>query len=311
MFHFEQGGIYMNSISGYFMEPQNFSVNDGDGIRTIIFFAGCSLKCQWCSNPESCTNSNKIAYYEKTCIGCGRCVQVCPYGVGINLNQRLEREKCKSCGLCTEVCTTNSRKNLIYHYNSEQILKIIEKQRIFYRYSGGGVTFSGGEATLQTDILRELVNKLYDKAIDLAIETSGHFQFDKVKDILEKLNLIFIDIKHMDDGKHKFYTGVGNERILENISRLKELKVPVVVRIPVIDGVNSGIDNIRKTAKFVKDNIDKPKLELLPYHSFGNSKYEALGLKKPSREFKTPSQEYLIELYKIVKNKGVEVVSYR
>lgn len=311
MFHFEQGGIYMNSISGYFMEPQNFSVNDGDGIRTIIFFAGCSLKCQWCSNPESCTNSNKIAYYEKTCIECGRCVQVCPYGVGINLNQRLEREKCKSCGLCTEVCTTNSRKNLIYHYNSEQILKIIEKQRIFYRYSGGGVTFSGGEATLQTDILRELVNKLYDKAIDLAIETSGHFQFDKVKDILEKLNLIFIDIKHMDDGKHKFYTGVGNERILENISRLKELKVPVVVRIPVIDGVNSGIDNIRKTAKFVKDNIDKPKLELLPYHSFGNSKYEALGLKKPSREFKTPSQEYLIELYKIVKNEGVEVVSYR
>ncbi|UZQ49526.1 glycyl-radical enzyme activating protein [Clostridium kluyveri] len=301
----------MNSISGYFMEPQNFSVNDGNGIRTIIFFAGCPLRCQWCSNPESCTNYNKVAYYEKTCIGCGRCVQVCPHGVSINLNQIVERKKCKSCGLCTEVCPTNSRKNLIYYYNSEQILEIIEKQRIFYRYSGGGVTFSGGEATLQIDMLRELVNKLYDKSVDLAIETSGYFQFDNVKGILEKLNLIFIDIKHMDDDKHRFYTGVSNERILENISRLKELKVAVVVRIPVIDGVNSSIENIRKTAKFVKASIDKPKLELLPYHLFGNSKYEALGLKKPSKQFKTPSQEDLRELYKIVKNEGVEVVSYR
>lgn len=301
----------MNGVSGYFMEPQNFSVNDGNGIRTIIFFAGCPLKCQWCSNPESYTNFNKIAYYEKTCIKCGRCAEVCPYEVGINLNYILERKKCKSCGLCIEACPTNSRKNLIYNYNSEQMLKIIEKQMIFYRYSGGGVTFSGGEATLQSDMLRDLVYKLYDKAIDLVMETSGYFNFDDVKDILEKLNLIFIDIKHMDSNKHKFYTGVGNEKILRNISRLNELKVPVVVRIPVIEGVNSDLENIRKTAKFVKDNIDVPKLELLPYHLFGDSKYEAIGLEKPSRQFKTPSQEYIKELFKIIKNEGVEVVSYK
>lgn len=301
----------MNNISGRFMEPQNFSVNDGNGIRTIIFFAGCPLKCQWCSNPESCTGSNKIAYYEKTCIQCGRCVQVCPYGIGINLNDVFERKKCKACGTCVKACPTNSRKNLIYHYNSEEILKIIEKQRIFYRYSGGGVTFSGGEATLQEDMLRELVDRLYDKAIDLAIETSGYFEFDGIKDILEKLNLIFIDIKHMDDNKHRFYTGISNEKILKNISRINELKVPVVVRIPVIDGVNSDIENIRKTAEFVKDNIDVPRLELLPYHLFGDSKYEVLGLEKPSRQFKIPSQETLRELYKIVENEGVEVVSYR
>jgi pyruvate formate lyase activating enzyme len=301
----------MNNISGYFMEPQNFSVNDGDGIRTIIFFAGCPLRCQWCSNPESCTGSSKIAYYKNTCIQCGRCTQVCPHGVGISLNDVLERNKCKDCGICVKTCPTNSRKSLIYHYSIEQILKIIEKQRIFYRYSGGGVTFSGGEATLQEDMLRELVNIFYDKAIDLAIETSGCFEFDDVKDILEKLNLIFIDIKHIDDNKHRFYTGISNEKILKNITRLKELKVPVVVRIPVIDGVNSDIENIRKTAKFVKDNIDTPKLELLPYHSFGDSKYEILGLEKPSRQFKTPSQETLRELYKVVENEGVEVVSYR
>lgn len=301
----------MNPISGYFMEPQNFSVNDGNGIRTIIFFAGCPLRCHWCSNPEGYTDGNKVAHYEKTCIACGTCAQGCPNGVGIDLNNSGERSRCKSCGLCVKACPTKSRKNLIYRYTSEDMLKIIEKQRIFYRYSGGGVTFSGGEATLQTDMLRDLVYKLYDKAVDLAIETSGYFDFDDVKDILEKLNLIFVDIKHMEDHKHRFYTGVGNEKILENISRLKALKVPVVVRIPVIDGVNSDIDNIRKTAEFVKRNVDAPKVELLPYHSFGDSKYEALGLRKPSRQFKRPSPEHIRGLCKAVKNEGVEVVRYK
>ncbi|MEA4849202.1 MAG: glycyl-radical enzyme activating protein [Clostridiaceae bacterium] len=301
----------MDNAKGYFMEVQNFSVNDGNGIRTIIFFAGCPLSCQWCSNPEGRTALNKVAYYEKTCIKCGRCARVCPSGIGIDLNSPLERERCKACGLCVKACPAGSRKNLNYRYGTEEILRMIERQKIFYRFSGGGVTFSGGEATAQADILRELAYKLYDQGIDLAIETSGYFDFDAVKDILEKLNLIFIDIKHMDDGKHRFYTGAGNEKILSNISRLNELKVPVVVRIPVIDGVNSDALNIRKTAEFVKNNLDVPKIELLPYHSFGDSKYEALGMKKPSALFKATSPDRLEELCKIIENEGVEIVSYK
>ncbi len=248
----------MNNIRGYFMEPQNFSVNNCNGIRTVIFFAGCPLRCKWCANPESHVNLNKISQEEE----------------------------------------------LIHCYSSEEILSIIEKQRIFYR-------FSGGEATFQVDMLRELVYKLYDKAIDLAVETSGYFDFDEVKDILEKLNLIFIDIKHMDDEKHKFFTGVSNKEILKNIGRLQELNVDIVVRIPVIDGVNSDKDNIRKTAIFLKDSIKEPKIEFLPYHSFGDIKYEALGKEKPSRDFRTPSDEYLNELKKIVEDEVVEVVSYK
>lgn len=115
----------------------------------------------------------------------------------------------------------------------------------------------------------------------------------------------------MDDSKHRLYTGVSNKKILNNISRLKELKIPVVVRLPVIDSVNSDIENIRKTAEFVRANIDEPKMELLPFHSFGDSKYEALGLEKPSRQYKTPSKEYLRELSKIVEDEGVEVVSFK
>lgn len=301
----------MDSIYGYFMEPQNFSVNDGNGIRTIIFFAGCPLRCKWCSNPESHTSFKKVAYYEKTCVMCGRCAQICPQGVGINLNTPLEREKCKVCGACVTECPTKSRKNLIYNYSSEEILNIIEKQKIFYRHSGGGVTFSGGEATMQVDILRELVYKLYDSAVDLAIETSGYFDFQDVKDILEKMSLIFIDIKHMDDNKHKFYTGVSNKKILKNICRLNELEVPIVIRIPVIEGFNADVENIRKTAKFVRENIKVPKMELLPYHSYGDSKYEALGLKKPSTQFKTPSENYFKDLHDIIESEGVHVVSYK
>jgi pyruvate formate lyase activating enzyme len=257
----------MPNISGKFMKLQNFSVNDGDGIRTVVFLAGCPLRCMWCSNPESWVTRNEIEYNEDTC--------------------------------------------LIKKYTSDEVLKIIDKQKIFYRYSGGGVTFSGGEATLQQDILRELVYRLYDQAVNLAIETSGYFVFDEVKDILGKLDLIFVDIKLMDSDKHKAYTGTGNEKILENISRMKELKVPVVVRIPVIDGVNSDMENIRKTANFVKSNVNEPKIELLPYHLFGDAKYEALGMEKPSRSFETPSHEHLTELCRVVESEGVEVVSYK
>jgi pyruvate formate lyase activating enzyme len=257
----------MPNISGKFMELQNFSVNDGDGIRTVVFLAGCPLRCMWCSNPESWVTLNEIEHKKDTC--------------------------------------------LIKRYTSDEVLKIIDKQKIFYRYSGGGVTFSGGEATLQLDILRELVYKLYDQAVNLAIETSGYFEFDEVKDILGKMDLIFVDMKLMDSDKHKAYTGTGNEKILGNISRMKELKVPVVVRIPVIDGVNSDMENIRKTANFVKANVNEPKIELLPYHLFGDAKYEALGMEKPSRSFKTPSHEHLMELCRVAESEGVEVVSYK
>lgn len=301
----------MNQSSGYFMEPQNFSVNDGNGIRTMIFFAGCPLRCQWCSNPEGYTNENKVVYYEKTCIACGRCTQVCPSGVGMQLNNLYKKKQCKSCGICVKTCPSQSRKNLIFQYTSEELIKIIDRQKVFYRYSGGGVTFSGGEATLQKDILRDLVYKLYDSAVDLAIETSGYFDFDDVKDIFEKLNLIFVDIKHMDEDKHRYYTGVSNEKILENISKLNRFKIPTILRIPLIEGVNADIDNIRRTAKFAKENIDIPKIELLPYHNLGDSKYEVLGLQKPSGQFKAPTAEHLGILYRTIEGEGVQVISYK
>ena len=301
----------MSKNYGYFMEPQNFSVNDGDGIRTTIFFAGCPLHCKWCANPEGLENVKRVSFHVESCIGCGKCTLVCPVNVDINLNLPKEREKCISCGKCIEVCPTNSRRRLIRQYTVDELLEIIERQEIFFKYSNGGVTFSGGEATMQQDVLRELVNRLYDKAINLAIETSGYFEFEDIKDILQKIDLIFIDIKHMDDEKHKLYTGVSNKKILDNIKRFSELKNNVVVRIPLIEGVNGYEENIISTARFVKKYITNPKIELLPYHNFGDEKYEALGLNKPTRDFKRPSDKKINELMDLIKKEGVKIVSYK
>lgn len=251
-------------LTGFFMEPQNLSVNDGDGIRTIVFFAGCPLRCKWCSNPES----------------------------------HVDIKRCED-------------NQFIHKYSVEDLLNIIERQLIFYRYSGGGVTFSGGETTLQPEILRELTNRLYDKGIDLAIETSGYFNFHEIKDILEKLDLIFIDIKHMDDKKHRDFTGVSNRNILDNIKLLNTIDTSIVIRIPSILGVNADSENIKGIARFVKENLNDPKIEILPYHSFGDEKYEILNLEKPSREYKTPSREVVKEIERIIESEGVSVVGYK
>ena len=304
-------GAEPTDLTGYFMDPQNFSVNDGDGIRTMLFFAGCPLACQWCANPEGLAQPNRVAYHPASCIGCGHCTTICPAGILIDLNAPDQRSNCTSCGSCVEVCPTHSRKQLVRAWSTTEILSFLQRQLIFYRYSGGGVTFSGGEATLQPAILRYLVNDLYDQAVDLALETSGWFEFDEIRDILEKLDLIFIDIKLMDPEKHRYFTGVSNEKILANIKRLNELDAEVVVRIPLIAGVNADEENILATAQFVKTYLKYPKIELLPYHSFGDEKYEALGLTLPSRDFKTPGPESIKELIELIEAQGVEVKSYR
>lgn len=299
----------MSDKKGHILELQNFSVNDGAGIRTVVFFAGCPLRCRWCSNPEALHSPDRISWLETTCIGCGNCREICPQGIGIDLNSA--RAACTSCGKCLEVCPTGSRRRLVHLVSAEEILSRIDKQEPFYRYSGGGVTFSGGEATSQPEFLRTLSTALYDRGVHLALETSGYFDFEEVRDILERMDLIFIDIKVLDPLKHLEYTGVDNGRILENLKKLGARDREIVVRIPVIEGCNDDDENIRSTARFVAQVMPRPKIELLPYHSFGDEKYQALGLHLPPRRFKTPTAGRLEELSAIIKREGAEVVSYR
>ena len=246
-------------MGGYIMQLQHFSVNDGEGIRTIIFMAGCPLRCAWCANPEGQTLQNPMTRWADT----------------------------------------------------EEIVKEVRRQSIFYRFSGGGVTFSGGEATAQPDFLRELTDALYDEGYDLAIETCGQFDFDRIAPALQKMNLLFIDLKHINPVLHRKFTGVDNGLILENIQRTAALKTPVVVRIPTIVGVNADEESMDRAFAFLRDHAPHAAVELLPYHRFGEEKYRQLGLTPPDAGFGVPTQEQLAHWNGMARAMGVEIASYQ
>lgn len=192
-----------------------------------------------------------------------------------------------------------------------EIVEEVKKHRLFYMQSGGGITFSGGETTMQREFLNELSETLYDMGFHLAMETCGYFDFDALKPILQRMDLIFMDLKHMDSAKHAYFTGVGNEKILENIKRLKELSAEIVIRIPVIKGINADAENIKASAQFVHTHLPQAKMELLPYHKFGFGKYEALGMETPDDTFAAPTENEMEELRKIITDLGVCLADYR
>ncbi|MEY7999013.1 glycyl-radical enzyme activating protein [Clostridium sp. Mt-5] len=286
---------------GYVSQIQGFSVNDGEGIRTTIFLSGCPLRCKWCCNPETWTIDPQLALFKEKCIGCGRCVEICPTA----------QKKCSACGRCTEVCPVGARKIMGTKMSVKEVVDVVKKDMIFFRESNGGVTFSGGEATFQQDFLRALTSEFKKYGIDMAIETSGYFTWDELKHIFEELDFIFVDIKHMDGKRHRELTGVDNSIILENIKKIGELNKPVVVRIPLVKGINDTEENIVSAAKYVKKHVPCGKMEILPYHNLGESKYETIGWDRFKHTFDTPSQEEIKKVKKWIYDVGVEIVDYK
>ena len=292
------------------MQIQPFSVNDGEGIRTNIFMAGCPLRCRWCSNPEGFEQKELVGWYKRRCIGCGACAAVCPQGIGIGME---DRSKCIACGACVKACPGEARARMVTIMDADDVIREVMKHRLFYSYSGGGVTFSGGEATSQPEFLDYVSRELYDSGLSIDLESCGYFDFDLVRPSLERMDLIFMDLKHMDPEEHRKYTGVSNERILENIEHLGSLmrKPEVVIRIPVIGGVNNSEENIAASAAYVHDVLPEAKMELLPYHSLGIIKYEAIGKPFDQNEFYTPDREEMKKLRGIAAAHGPKIADYR
>lgn len=299
------------SKKGRVVKVQHFSVNDGDGIRTTIFLEGCKLKCKWCSNPDSWSNIVKLGVMKDKCVSCNRCIDVCPQNISSLFDRTQINNKCDLCGECIKVCLKDAICIMTEEMSVEEIVEEVEKDFIFFFESNGGITFSGGEPTLQIDFLRELVDIFYDKGINIAIETCGCFDWNKVNDVFEKIDHIFVDIKSMDDNIHKEYTGVSNKIILDNICRLSKLNKSMVIRVPIIYGVNDSEENIRNTALFVKQNVLGGKMELLPYHKFGIDKYKALGLEDYIYEFDEICNNHMLKLKEIVELTGVKIIEYK
>ena len=300
------------------MQIQPFSVNDGEGIRTNIFMAGCPLRCRWCSNPEGFEQKELIGWHKRKCIGCGACAAVCPQGIGIDMDALTNggvsgHDRCISCGACVKACPEEARASMVTLMDADDVIREVMKHRLFYSYSGGGVTFSGGEATSQPAFLDYVSKKLYDSGLSIDLESCGYFDFESVRPALERMDLIFMDLKHMDPELHRQYTGVSNERILENIARLGSLKQEpeTVIRIPVIGGVKNSEENIAASAAYVHDVLPDAKMELLPYHSLGRIKYEAIGMPFGQEDFYTPDKEEMKKLRGIAAAQGIEITDYR
>ena len=260
---------------------------DGPGIRTTVFFKGCNLRCAWCHNPESQSPKYEMLFYKNKCTGCGKCKEKCPNHL----------ESCELCGKCTLYCPHDAREICGKEYTVDEVVREILKDKAFYEASGGGVTFSGGECMLQIDFLEDLLKECQKNGIHTAVDTAGYVPFEQFEQILPYTELILYDIKCFDSEKHKQYTGVGNELILENLKRLLATDKSVWIRIPIIPTVNDTEEEIRSIRSFLLSCGTPEKVELLPYHAMGEHKYAAIG--KKVKMFSVPSEEKIRQLKNI------------
>lgn len=273
---YEDAGMILKAT---IFDIERNSYVDGPGIRTTVFFKGCNLRCAWCHNPESQSPKPQMMFYKNKCTGCGKCKEKCPNHL----------ESCELCGKCTLYCPHDAREICGKEYTVDEVMREILKDKAFYDHSGGGVTFSGGECMLQIDFLEEILKVCKENGIHTAVDTAGHVPYEYFERILPYTNLFLYDVKCYDSEKHKKYTGVRNELILENLKKLLATGKSVWVRIPIIPTVNDTVEEIQRIKAYISSCGKPEKIELLPYHAMGEHKFEALG--KAVQRFNAPSAE--------------------
>lgn len=304
---------HSNIISGNVFQIQRWSVHDGNGIRSTVFLKGCPLRCKWCANPESWNSNPEVLYFRERCTGCGQCSLKCSYQTiesQKDIALSFSREKCCCCGICCEVCPSGARKKIGSLMTVAEVMNVLQRDSIFYRESEGGVTFSGGEPFAQVRFLRELILACKRLAIDTAVETSGYFQWEEVEDIFEELDTVFIDIKHMDEQIHKRLTGASNRKILDNIIRISQKHNHVIIRVPLIDGINDDKNNIEKMCEFLRENATIFGVELLPYHTLGNSKMNALD-REECEVFITPDTRKIENIKRTIAEYEIKNIDFK
>ncbi|MDR1557314.1 MAG: glycyl-radical enzyme activating protein [Tannerellaceae bacterium] len=296
-----------------FFDIKRYSINDGPGIRITLFLKGCPLSCVWCHNPEGIQPRKEKMYTRKKCIGCRTCVEHCPYQAiyptaeGMKTNT----EACRLCGQCAAVCPTKAMEISGTEYSVDYLMREIEKETIFMDRSGGGVTFCGGEPLLHPDVLLELLRRCRSLGIHRAMDTTLYAREEVVAEVMKETDLFLVDLKQMDSGKHRYYCGVPNERILANLRRVTEAGKALVIRIPLIEGVNADEENITRSATYLASlPWERRLVHLLPYHDIAKGKHEKLGTRyNPDRiPLAPPSEKALAHCCSIFRQYGIETV---
>ncbi len=261
---------------------QKYSVHDGEGIRTTVFFKGCPLSCKWCHNPETLSYKKQLLFYKDRCVDCKIC-------------RKFDCSVCVACGKCVECCAYDAREILGKDFSVKELIKELAKDLIFYETSGGGVTLSGGEVmTMNMDFIEKLLTELTNLGIRINIDTCGYAPFENFLRVLPYTECFLYDIKIMNSDMHKVYTGVHNELILENLIKLSRENVLIDIRIPIIKNISGTSENISGIIEFLTNHAIKPnKIYLLPYHNTAKGKYEKLGIE--SNLFEKPTKVELEE----------------
>jgi pyruvate formate lyase activating enzyme len=298
------------SLKALIFDIERFAVHDGPGIRTLIFFKGCPLRCLWCCNPESQAGIIEILYSKQKCILCGKCKIVCPADAiefSPSMGYTINREKCLvGCSLCAQSCPSTAKEVCGRYVTIEEVMNEIKRDSVFYR-EGGGVTLSGGEPLIQVAFAKKLLSMCKNIGIHTAIETSGHIPWENFDAILPYTDLFYYDLKIMDRKMHKKYTGVSNEIILENLRELSKRSTKIIVRIPLIPTINDSSENFRAIGAFIaplKASIQE--IQVLPYHSLGAPKYEKLGRKYELENIQPPDLESLERCSSILRQYGIK-----
>lgn len=293
---------------------QKYNIHDGPGIRTLIFFKGCPLRCKWCSNPEGLKPEFQVMLKKQNCISCGACVKDCPVGIHRikDGKHHVNREiKCIGCKNCEKACLYRAIQIVGEDWKISDLLKSIKEDMDFYRMSGeGGVTLGGGEVTNQIEAATSLLMACKRDGINTAIETCGYTNSEKMRKISEFVDLFLFDIKHMDPVRHKELTGVNNEIILSNIKMLLEDGKNVRVRMPMLEGINDSKEEIKAVVNFLepyKHFKNFKGIDVLPYHKMGVGKYDQLDMSYPIMGDPSVKDEQLDNIERWIKEEGISV----